>query len=439
MPTARSLAQTIAGRTVPLAISIALAIAFAPFTTTRTASACPMANPLPLRTLYMKSELIVVARLGATTPVKFLSSNEDGTYTRYLMRTDLKVASTVKGQSNHGVVPLYHWGWTTVKGQYQHSHSANRADDKLLIFLKPRKGEEGYEMTDSTYGLKKLSDADLKVYLRLIDELALILQQEKPDPAQIVEWLVRCVEEPATRWEGLYELSSSNYALRNNQKKAKAETDEAGAVNPTGDDVSGQAADSSNRLDENSVQTAAETDSEQIVNLPLTGRFYIPEPSFVQLLTASQKSRLSNVIFNAKTLSYNELPLISLIHGWNEPRLIPFIMSQLRGFVDDPPQTAQTLVMFMAETLKDEEATKLAEKYCENAFYDMDGIDIRSEELIYEETESPEEAQEEEAQEELTESDAAEEPVFGNYKQKRSIRLQRFIARVESVMAIRVE
>jgi hypothetical protein len=438
MPTARLFTRTATGRASLLAIVTTATIIFTSLAPTQTVFACP-APPLPLRALYMNSDLIVVARLGETTPVEMVSSGEENSYKRYLMRTSLNVSSTVKGQGNYGVVNVYHWAWQQRDIPYSHVFNQYSDGDKLLFFLNPREDGQGYEIADNSYGVKSLPEADLRIYLQRIDELSLIMQQEKPDPAQIVEWLVRCAEEPATRWEGLQELTMSNYALRQSENKDEPAEAEATteAEEAAGSGAGENAAEAESSAVENSGEPAVETKIEEFVNLPVIRRNYYlePDPNFMRLLTESQKSRLANILFNAKTITYDEASLIDLVKRWNEPRLVPFVMSQLRSFIDDPPSVAEDLMGFMAETLKDEELTSLASKYSEDSCYN-DEVDVSGEEAEGE-TEDAAKAGEETQKETEAEarSHATEEPVVGNCTQKRSAKLKRFIAHVESVMA----
>lgn len=442
MPTARLFAQTARRRIALLAIVAALALALTSLVTTQSASACPGPPPKPLRALYMDSDLIVVARVGETTPVEvFFEEGEK--YRSYLMKTDLHVSSTVKGQGNHSVVHLYHLRWESDEFQAPHFYSEYSDSDKLLIFLTRRETGEGYEETDRSYGVKKLSDADLQVYLRRMDELALILQQEKPDPAQIVEWLIRCAEEPATRWDGIYEFVSSDYALQ--ASRVKEEPDESQETGETNDgaasggeanhasDNSGNQANDNAVTGENSGENGDTIPDQQIVILPMTReRFYTPDPELIRLLTAAQKKRLANVLFNAKTLTEDESLLIDLVKQWGDPRFVPFAMSQLRSYADDPPNLAETLVTAVAEALDNEELKKLAAKYCENAsYYDEEEASGDEAEVV---AESAGETQKEETEADVIER-AYEESLSGNSAQKRSMRLQRFIARVEGVPA----
>lgn len=440
MPTARPFALTLWRRAAFAAAAIAAFIAATSFIATRTTRACGP-PPMPLRELYVTSDLVVVGSFGETTVVEMTEADAETSSESYLMRTELKVSSTVKGAGNHSALQVYHPGWK-YEGVLTHRLEQQAESGKLLIFLRQREGGDGYETTDSAYSVKNLTDTALKTYLQRLDELALIMQQEEPDPARIVEWLVRCAEEPETRWEGLYELEMSNYALLSESQQAETDKNqetaelevaaqEKGEANHAGGAAGVSGADDGKGTDSGPDDTSAEISSEEIVDLPAArGRFSVePGSELIKLLTAEQKSRLANILFDTKTITYEEMPLINLVKHWKDPRLVPFLMSQLRSFTDDPPYQAGSLLVELAEILKDKELSKLAEKYNEHAVYEDPDPASADDETEAEEaasTNTGTEAAEEEVDE--------EQPVYGNSTQQRTIRLQRFIARAESVL-----
>ncbi len=173
----------------------------------RRALACPVEiPPQTLRTLYKHSDRIVVARVGHT---ELVERDEHSSQ----VRTALHVARNVKGKDEGPVVFVHHTTWdedgVEKPGTYKQG-------EQLLVFLErsdEEEGRAGYTVDNADFGVKKLSDDDLKVYLARIDELAGIEGRQPPDKAALVEWLVRCAEEPATRWEGAYELMVSTEAL----------------------------------------------------------------------------------------------------------------------------------------------------------------------------------------------------------------------------------
>jgi len=76
--------------------------------------------------------------------------------------------------------------------------------DTVLLFLK----NEGDEVTlvDERDGVRKITLADQGIYVDRIKELNSIFDNGGADSAKTAAWLVRCAEQPATRWDGTHEL-----------------------------------------------------------------------------------------------------------------------------------------------------------------------------------------------------------------------------------------
>lgn len=442
MPSARLPARTASRRVTLLALATALAALLVSLAATETGSACGGPPPKPLRALYVESDLVVVARVGQTVPVEMATVDDQGLKV-YRMKTSLRVNSTVKGQGNHDVIPLYHLSWHSKDAAETPSAYDEYGDsEKLLFFLKRRADGEGYEEADSAYGVKKLTDADLRVYVERMNELALILQQEKPDPARIVEWLVRCAEEPATRWEGLYELSNSKYAAKaiedeEKERAAVAAGEEAGEEG--GEGAGGEGEEASLNHGEAPAEGSAEAGEESADADPRLARFldtnethYRPDPELIGLLTAGQKKRLADALFNSEQLPHDATTLIGLVKDWHDPRFVPFALTRLRSFGDAPPHLAEDLMTALAESLGDEGLMRLAVSYSEKAaYYDEEAEDAA---MPPPDAEGQGGLAEEKAEEDPAEK-AFEESLVGDSAQKRRLRLQRFIARAEVALA----
>ena len=359
-------------------------------------AACPVEPPSPLRTLYRESERVVVARVGATAAV-------EGADAENQRKTAFDVTESVKGDPGEKTLHVYHWFWQDSPG----SPTNFQQGDTLLLFL--RRGEDrqtdGYYVTDARYGAKKLSDADLKVYLKRIEELQWIMRQEKPDPDELVEWLVRCAEEPATRWEGAYELSVSAAMAEQEAKGKESDEAEEAEEEEDGEDDEGEAAEAEASAEEASAETAAEAAGDAGVEQPAevvesadaaavaSGAEAQVEvtalenptadqvevwqgfsgsdvdASLVKHLTDEQKERLAGVLFDAETLGEGEMELLQVVGAWGDARLVPFIVKQLHKLEADPPYEAERLMYILGDVLKDRKIARLAEKYSENAPY----------------------------------------------------------------------
>ncbi|HET8670554.1 MAG TPA: hypothetical protein VFM05_08005 [Candidatus Saccharimonadales bacterium] len=299
--------------------------------------ACPLPPPQPLRTLYKQSDLIVVASVGRS-----VVAQRDNWHA--LLRTDLAVSSFHKGQATDPIIYLYHRSYDEshdIAGRYKEG-------DALLFFLRDRKEGDGYEVDDYNYGAKQLSDADLRIYLDRINELASILGEGKPNHEQVVEWLVRCAEEPATRWEGAWELAMSTYALQAGIDASPADGDEE-AVEEEGTD-GGQVAEASSGV-------AQEPDQEL-------------DPIFALLLTEEQKQRLAKALYNIPVAIERDTYLVDVVEAWNDPDLAKFLVGQLSQMTDNPPLLAGDFMRTLARILNDKALEGLVDEYSENASYD---------------------------------------------------------------------
>lgn len=327
----------------------------------------------PLRLLYTESDSIVTARVGKSVVVKKEENNS-------LMKTALDVSATIKSDRKQSVIYVYHWGW----GEDKKFPGGHTTGDKLLVFLKRSEQYKGYEIFDPNYGVKKLSDDELNVYRQRIEELAAISKQAKPDTAAIVEWLVCCAEQPATRWEGATELA----------RNAEQANDDAKDADDT-DEVSTEAVEPNNEVDS--------------------------DANFAALLTDQQKDRLKAALYNTAEIKDDDMPLIELVQHWKDKQLTPYLVSQLRHIEADPPQIAESIINTIAELLNDEEINNLANEYRENASYE--DLDEQADAAAGE----PEAADDEDVDTEKIDAARA--------KQGRSAMLKKFIAAVEKQVA----
>jgi hypothetical protein len=356
----------------------------------RRALACPIEiPPQPLRTLYKLSERVVVARVGASELVQ----NEENTA---LMKTALHVTDTLKGDAAQ-VVPLYHRVFTgadagdagieilTFNGRIV---PQIKQGERMLFFLERREEGDGYEVDDYGYGVKKLSDDDLKVYIKRIEELAAITKQEPLDKKALVEWLVRCAEERATRWEGAYELKLSAEAAEiEKEKKSKAkdegaEASEAAVEDESGDGTSDASVEVAGAQAQPEAEPAAmppdetplaEGDAPEVIKLgpvrPLFPRYTERDPSLVALLGEEQKRRLADAFFGAEQIEEGEDALLPVVKEFNDSRLTGFLLAQLHRVEAEPPFEAEGWLSVLADALKNENISKLVADYSEKVSY----------------------------------------------------------------------
>jgi hypothetical protein len=295
---------------------------------------------LPLRELYKDSDRIVVARVGESERVelKELENKDDGT----LIIIALVVSSTLKGEGDESALRVYQF-------VYGDQDETFKPGDNLLVFLRRATIEslsppDGYWPVDLSRGVKKLSDSDLSVYTQRVFELSQIAGN-KPDQEALVEWLVRCAEDPATRWEGAFDLASSAADLRASCSQDDSDEDSDSSQEPNQE-----------RSDEPQASIAT------VEPMPET-RELGDRLAFAALLTADQKERLMKALLAAEKITEGDEALIELAADFHDPRLLPFLVSQLHRVEANPPQAAYTIVRVVAQLLNDRQINVLSENY----------------------------------------------------------------------------
>lgn len=338
----------------------------------------------PLRTLYLESDRIVVAEVGKSTDVE-----REGQ-----VKTSLTVSQTIKGDGHKPAIDIYHWAYDRdrlIKGE------------AVLVFLQRREdargGKDIYDLIYGATSAKHLSQSDLETYLQRLEELKAVMGNPDSKPSDITEWLVRCAEDPVTRREGAFELNVS--ARREQYEKEEADGGAAAA---------------------------------EIVNsIRRTPRD--EEPLFSALLTSEQKQRLVNALLKSKELVVNgDSDLIELAGRWNDPRLLPFLMSYLRRFEETPPGSLWRVMQTIAEALDDKKVTALFEHYRDNESYD--DLEAEQDKVENADSDEDEDANEDETTDANDVAAATPELTPEAAKQVRVELLKKFLEAVESKMKL---
>lgn len=329
--------RTLAGTDTPIRVSLEPNIASATM-------GVIVSDPATLLKLHQDSELIAIATIGKSRIVK----TEDDTQQ---LQTMLQLSSILKGDTNQRAVPLYHWISEEKKDEL-------KPGDRLLVFLDQRKSDEGkpmdgFETHDWSRSIRKLDDDALSIYRQRIEELNSILATETPDEAALIEWMVRCIEEPATRWDGAYELDKRLYALKSLSEKSDTGDSAKLIHQPAADEISKN----------------GESKPETKTNDPATED--IAEPAkFASPLSSGQQARITHALFGIDQLAQDDLLLVGLVMDWNEPRLAPYLVTQLQKLIPDAPPLAAEIVSILAEVLDENTVSEAAETYRKNIEYD---------------------------------------------------------------------
>ncbi|MDQ1522434.1 MAG: hypothetical protein QOE47_358 [Pyrinomonadaceae bacterium] len=332
-------------------------------------SACPIAMPNSLRARFTNSDIVAVARVGDSVAVWKQSE-------AMLASTELHLTSRLKGEGKEKVVNLQHLVWSSGEAQTD----KYKKDDVVLVFLRRVEKGDAYISADGERGIQKLPEADLKVYVRRIEELATIMRSEKPDEAALGEWLVRCAEEPATRWEGAYDLAFNAARFEDppdeeevageEEEEPDTESSEVEAAAPeTAEDGSGQSVGNSSAEPAGVAEGAnAGADGGVVIDLPVNPQA-APPVDFAALLTPAQKERLTTTLLNAEELNEGEQLLIRLVGAWKDARLVPFLLKHLARTADKPLYEAEEMMRIVAHTLGDQTLIKFAASYSRTAQY----------------------------------------------------------------------
>lgn len=338
-------------------VSAAIIVALSNVTSTLS---CPEPPPQPLRQLYLTSARIVIARVGKSEVLASDTANgEEGESGLSRLKTALLVSRTLKGD-HQPVVYVNHYGYADNKDKL----SSAASDENLLVFLERVDGVDDYYV-DMNYGLKTLPESDLKIYVSRIEELSSIMSAANPRDADIVEWLVRCAEEPATRWEGTYDLAMSQYMLDEYENQNSAPVDEPSLSDPSADA---------------SVEVEGTDETVSVV----TKRFepeYSRRTDLAKLLTTEHKYRLTTALVGNTNVGDADYYLLDLVKRWDDPRLVPHLLTLLDlaskpGDIE-PNSTyyLQNIMRIVADKLGNDALKALAEKFSSDEYAQIESYD----------------------------------------------------------------
>lgn len=177
----------------------------------------PRAYPIPaepLRVLIAEAEFIVTAQVRETDPRESAAAATTRADLFGTVYVALDVEKTLKGKLPVGTIVV-----PNELGMICPEPARYEVGTRVLAFL-DRTERGGFTTHALSYGAKTLDDAGLAVYLERIEEqFAIERMPEGPERlAAQVEWLVRCAEHPATRWEGAYEVSTGFKARRSREQ-----------------------------------------------------------------------------------------------------------------------------------------------------------------------------------------------------------------------------
>jgi len=315
---------------------------------TVSAKRCGAEIPDSLLTLYLESDLVVVASIKSE---KVLKVAEEYEYGKYLdVEKSLEISDTLKGRRLDSVT----FNISEFKSKNPENAAENseegeiypKVGDKALFFLTKNAETNFYELADYSSGMKKLKDAELEVYKKRIKELKQIVATKKNQFPKLTEWLVRLAEEPITRTEGVIDLEGSFMALQYAEEE-QAEIAEA----------------------EENVSTKEPTLLDKNFRADNT-------PEIAKLLTDSQKQRLSNLFLlsiNEHSIKLNaaggeeeiapDYELINLTKHWDKTYLAMTSFAFLQTADSSNERKVSYLMSVVAYFLEDDKLYEISGNY----------------------------------------------------------------------------
>ena len=321
------------------------------------ARACPVdPPPQTLLTLYLRSNLIVVAEIASEKDGETINEYPD--YVHLRVNRQLKVLSTLKGTPPADMV------FTKTEYRVKNKPQTDASDDEedavytpygykgswellageryLFFFVKdPETG--AYDLTDEVSGAKRLADRDLDVHLKRIKELQSIEKLKKNQLEAVTKWLIRCVEEPSTRWDGVFDLRRSFDALDYEE---------------------------SERAEKSDAQESDEEASRE-PEFKLDEDFNSRHSAIAKNLSESQKQRLSNIAFselqqNPSLIEHNYYfyySLPGLATRWDKTRLAMYAFGILQSVDPNDAEKTHAAMSYLSDIVDDDGLTEIVERY----------------------------------------------------------------------------
>ncbi len=380
------------------------------------AAACPVSPPVPLRGLYLNSELIVVGKIG--TPGKWsVSSENSGPNNSYRIngrKIPVQVEEVIKGPSERVIQvgeSRYQWLGSGEENEPQvrqpdfdeEAFVSNLSQNKerRLFFL--GKNSENGSFTEIYNGRSfTLPQKDLDVYITRLRELANIYNAGAPADERILEWLVSMAEDPVTRFEGAYELSNalarSAYSDQDEDEKENAdETGEAEEEDPQDADaakpVINDDEEASVDKPENFATVGVESAEAKQVMDPLTYSPYQGYGDLAKKLTADQKERLVRAALNLRfnydpvkrsddeddegylvILSQTDSVLLDAVCYLRDRRVAERLLAEIPTVARHNTSEAADLLEKVARYFDDEKLDSLVDKYSNLSWRDSDDL-----------------------------------------------------------------
>jgi hypothetical protein len=316
---------------------------------------CEERMPVTLLSLYRQSDSIYVGRYEKTEDGEVTEETED--YRVIPIKKHFSISSALKGTSRKMLslsdTEYRYKNQEAVEEESEHVEEESDAPDlqpgdSVLLFVKKSEESDEIELTDFADGVKKMTPDKLAAYEARIRELKGIFAVEKPRHSQIVDWLIKCAEDPLTRWEGTFELLQSFQNMDWQDERAK------------------QAA-------EKPVESEPGESDEYAAEEPKA--FETGDPNFAKAVTEAQKRSLTNILLNRErpkksenveeqtSMADGDRELIELVKRWGDSKVAGHLLAQLSES-KDATQNSE-LMLSIASMLHDDVLTEVSTEYSE--------------------------------------------------------------------------
>ena len=300
----------------------------------------PTLMPVTLLDLYRQSDAVFEARFDRFEEGKIVKQDQDYSVVRVEKLFD--VSSSLKGsyskfislsedEYRYPASPEPKYLVAKSSGEDEQTYGL-RSGDTVLLFMKYGEDGKSLVLTDEDEGLKKLSTADIAVYEKRIRELDSLLSSE-PSASKIVDWMLRCAEEPATRWEATFELVKGFERLDYQGKQKQSETD----------------------------ATKDKPD-------------FFDSTTFAKAVTDEQKRKLADILLDRqppqvgedgqakRTYVRGDRELIDLVKHWGDARLPAFLLNELKTKDLTDYRRSET-IQLIADLISNSRVSGVAQKY----------------------------------------------------------------------------
>lgn len=327
------------------AILVALLL-FSPFIVPSSAQACPVRIPSTLLSLYLESDLIILADYKSEQITGRENEDENGFYAS--LERDLDVIQILKGKENLKQITFSDNEYRSKSDVTVASYGSGTTPiigNRYLFFLTKDEEISKYRLTDKMSAVKDV-EGKFGVYEKSISELKAIVANEKNQLANLNEWLVKGLEEPVTRWDSTYDIYRSFNILN-------WETE-----NP-----------------------------EDMDDIPFRlGKYsQVYTSAIAKNITDSQKNRICALLFESLQKAwfsadsddtYIDYRLTSIVSSWDKSRLAIYGFSILQSINKEDSSKRKRIMDFISDVIDDEELSSIYYDYIEK----VDEIDSQNDE-----------------------------------------------------------